>query len=116
MPEAPEAEQARVLQAFRRLAENPDFQVFCEILRKRQRAEGEHRVNELLRAEDARLTTDTAPPGDIALFVRRIAYWRGYADGLYFSAMIVDRYVQSSELPKPKEATGNGHATQQPGR
>jgi len=103
-----------VLQAFRRLAENPDFQVFCEILRKRQRAEGEHRVNELLRAEDARLTTDTAPPGDIALFVRRVAYWRGYADGLYFSAMIVDRYVQSSEMPK--EATGNGHATQQPGR
>lgn len=61
----------------------------------RRVAEGETRVNDMLRGTDPQADT-----GDIALWARRVSYWRGYADALYFAMTIVDRTVLG-EKPQP---------------
>src|SRR5207253_2249526 len=102
-PETDRAEQERVSSAFQRLRNNPDFHAFKQILDKRRVAEGEKRVNELLRANDARLNPTQAPPAvDLASWASEVRYWRGYADGLFFAMMLVDRVVLSNEKPEPK--------------
>jgi len=106
-PEADRADQERVSSAFRRLRDNPDFALYREILTKRRVAEGEFRVNEMLRAADGRIVQGNTPL-DLGQWARTVSYWRGYADGLHFAAMIVERTVLADEKPEPKEERTDG--------
>lgn len=88
----PLAEQARVLEAFRHLREDPNFRTFLEVLHVRRVAEGERRVNDMIRGSGAR-GDNTPTVNDLGQWARELSYWRGMADGLYYAATIVDKTV-----------------------
>jgi hypothetical protein len=73
------------------------------VLDIRRVAEGEHRVNELMRPSGARIAVNSqVQPMDHTLWASEVRYWRGYADALYFAMTIVDKTVLG-EKPEPKE-------------
>lgn len=66
----------------------------------RRLSEGERRVNDILRPQDARDSVGVVPV-DPALWASEIRYWRGFADALYFAMTIVETTVASHHIPEP---------------